>query len=315
MATHAFEKAVRKPDGSELLWASGCVTIKPTHDKYEHFTHQLMATAYSHVHSASALCIILFCFIRCGDVFSQFKNETQYDTGKYLIVFFNIKSTLYLSETCPLICARVRGMNVLPLQFCFTSLTFAVTVKDAKQRWWITAGHAQGLRVPWSGVLRRPLFTVERCEEDAEGERDVMGTRRDCLKADEAFRGTTRVSGTEEGREWEQGPAEGIFSLLRRNVAVVSAPAGWGLSVSPSCAAQLSHTAVLHSVLLFWHTTPSTCLCAQLRIISMEMRLFMQCVPAWTSSRTLSCPSSPRWLTITYPRFVPSKPLHLFLCA
>lgn len=69
---------------------------------------------------------------------------------------------------------------------------------------------------------------------------------------------------------------------------MLSASAGWGLSVFPSCATQLSHTAVLHSVLLFWHTTPSTCVCAQLRIISMEMRLFMQCVPARASSRTLS---------------------------
>lgn len=53
----------------------------------------------------------------------------------------------------------------------------------------------------WSGVLCRPPFTVERYEEDTGGERHVMGTRRDCLKEDEPFRGTRRVPGTEEGRE------------------------------------------------------------------------------------------------------------------
>lgn len=50
-------------------------------------------------------------------------------------------------------------------------------------------------------VLCRPPFAVERYEEDTEGERDVMGTGRDCLKDEEPFRGTTRVPGTEEGRE------------------------------------------------------------------------------------------------------------------
>lgn len=53
-----------------------------------------------------------------------------------------------------------------------------------------------------------------------------MGRRRDCLKEDEPFTGTARLPGTEQAREEEQGPADGIFSLLRRNAAVLSAPAG-----------------------------------------------------------------------------------------
>lgn len=53
-------------------------------------------------------------------MFSQFKNETLCDTGEHFIVFFNIKSKLYLSETCPYIRAHIRGMNVF---FGFSSAT------------------------------------------------------------------------------------------------------------------------------------------------------------------------------------------------
>lgn len=138
--------------------------------------------------------------------------------------------------------------------FCFSH--FFTCCRCNKKRWWMTTGHAGSCWTLWCGVLCRLPFTVERYEEDTKGVRDVMATRRDRLKDEESFSRTTRVPGTEEGRDWEQGPAEGIFSLLRRNVAVLSASAGWGLSVSPSCSTQLSHTAVLHSVLLFWHTNP-----------------------------------------------------------
>lgn len=44
-------------------------------------------------------------------------------------------------------------------------------------------------------VGHRPL---QRYEEDTEGVRDVMGTRRDCLKGEESFRGSTRVTGMEQ---------------------------------------------------------------------------------------------------------------------
>lgn len=41
------------------------------------------------------------------------------------------------------------------------------------------------------GVLCRPPFTLERYEGDSEGVRDVMAARRDCLKEEASFRGTT----------------------------------------------------------------------------------------------------------------------------
>lgn len=88
-------------------------------------------------------------------------------------------------------------------------------------------------------------------------------------------------------------------------MAVLSAPAGWGLSVSPSCATQLSHTAVLPI------SREPTC-------------VHSWGLLAWKWDYLCSvylhehlpglCPSSPRWLTITYPRFLPCKSPRLFVC-
>lgn len=59
--------------------------------------------------------------------------------------------------------------------------------------------HRRSCSEAQDALVRR--VSGERYEEDPEGGRDVMGKRRDGLKEDKAFRGTTRVPGTEEGRE------------------------------------------------------------------------------------------------------------------
>lgn len=98
----------------------------------------------------------------------------------------------------------------------------------------------------------------------------------------------------------EKASGEVILSLssLRREVW---ASTHWGLSVSPSCATQLSHAAVLHSVLASWHMTLSAyhylpvyvlhiCQPSCFQIISMEksrFRLFMQDAPIWESLHAL----------------------------
>lgn len=74
------------------------------------------------------------------------------------------------------------------------------------------------------------IWKRDRYEEDIEGVKDVTGTRivkvenERLLEKGEAFRGTTRATGTAGVRGGGAEPGDVIFSLLRRNVDVLSAP-------------------------------------------------------------------------------------------
>lgn len=110
-----------------------------------------------------------------------------------------------------------------------------------------------------------------------------------------------------------------MFSLLRRDV--LSAHTDWGLSVSPSCATQLSHTAMLT---LSWHPgtlcllptiiCPFVCVCVLhicqslcSHMIRMEMSRFR------VNSLFTPSPASPKQLTIMLASSCPSMVLCLLI--